>query len=82
MSTVAGEHHASADPVEERHAGLSLEPLELLGDRTRGESQRGRGADHRAVGVDRMEGLERLKIDHEAMLRDNRHDHSLVLHDS
>jgi hypothetical protein len=65
---VAGEHHAATDPLEQRHPGLPLEPLHLLGDRARGEAQRVGGADDRTVvahGAQRGQGGQ---VDHETML--------------
>ena len=35
VPAVVGEHHAAADPLEQRDAGLLLQPLDLLGHRAR-----------------------------------------------
>ena len=81
VPAVVGEDHAAADPFEQRHAGLLLEPLDLLGDRAGGVAQRIGGGDDGAVGVDGAEAGEGGEIDHAAMLPGFMHDHSLVLHD-
>ena len=80
VPAVVGEDHAAADPLEQRDAGLLLEPLDLLGDRARGEAERVGGADDGAVGVDGPEAGQGGEVDHVAMLHGSMHDHSLVLH--
>ena len=68
VAAVAGEHHSAAHPLEQRYAGLPLQPLDLLGDRAGREAERVGGSDHRAVGVDGAERGQGGEIDHEAML--------------
>ena len=68
VATVAGEHHAAADPLEEGYAGLPLEPLHLLRDGAGRVAQRLGGGDHGAVAVDGAERGQGGQVDHEAML--------------
>ena len=70
VPAVPGEHHAPADPLEQRHAGLLFQPLDLLRHRARGEAERvGRRVD-RAVRADGAQRVERHQVNHEAMLHD------------
>ena len=49
VPAVAGQHHPAADPLEQRHPGLALQTLHLLGDRARGEPEHVGGRDHGPV---------------------------------
>lgn len=66
VPAVAGQHHAAADPLEQRYAGLALQPLDLLRDRARGEAQGVGGRDHGAMGVDGAQCGEGSEVDHGA----------------
>ena len=79
MPAVAGEHHATADPLEQRHSGLPFEALDLLGHRARREAERVGGRHHRALGSHGAQRVERHQVNHEAMLHREGYEYSLVL---
>ena len=53
VSALAGQHDASTDPLEQRHAGLAFQSLHLLRDCARREPEGVGGRDHGPVGVHR-----------------------------
>jgi hypothetical protein len=78
VATLAGQHHPAAHSFQQRHVGLPLQSLDLLGDRARGEAQGLGGGHDRPVVVDGSQRGQGGEIDHEAMLHGQAHDHSLV----
>ncbi len=68
VAAVPGQHDAAADPLEQRHPGLLLQALDLLGHGARGEAERVGGRDDRAVGSDGAQRAEGYQVNHEAML--------------
>ena len=75
-----GEHHPAPGPLEQGGPDLPLEPLDLLGDRRRGEAQLGGRAADAAAALDGDEGLHGGEIDHAVMLPRSVKQPSLVLH--
>ena len=66
VSAVAGQHHAAADPLEQRHPRLALQSLHLLRDRARRVPEHVGSPDHRPVVGDGPERGQCGEIDHEA----------------
>ena len=67
FAALGGEHDPSADSFEQRDSRLAFEPFDLLGDGTRGESERVCCGDDRALDVDGPKGTQCGKVDHEAV---------------
>ncbi len=80
VSAVAGQHHAAADPLQQRHPGLALQSFHLLRDRARREAEHVGGRDHGPVVGHGPEGGQRGEINHERMLHRQGYDNSLDLH--
>ena len=68
VPAVPGQHDAAADPLEQRHPGLLLQALDLLGHGARGEAERVGGRDDGAVSPDGAQRVEGDQVNHEAML--------------
>jgi hypothetical protein len=68
VPAVPCQHDAAADPLEQRHPGLLLEALDLLGHGAWGEAERAGGRDDGAVGADGAQRVQGDQVNHEAML--------------